>query len=153
MGLWSVMPTSMLTAINDAGAYYYACYLSINIGRFSNFLLFYKLTSATYVPAAIFCGVVAQKSPKVSEFARRIAQRRLEAAKTATWRPKGRQKRWTKLIKKADDENRRFWFGFSLGSFYKIAPNWISVIFRLSNERNNTHASWTYHSRSTDCPI
>ena len=33
MGLWSVMPTGVLTAINDAGAYYYACYLSINIGK------------------------------------------------------------------------------------------------------------------------
>ena len=26
------MPTSWLQAINDAGAYYYACYLSINLG-------------------------------------------------------------------------------------------------------------------------
>ena len=78
--------------------------------------VFEPIFSATYVPAAIFCGVAAQKSPKVLEYARRVAQRRLDVAKTAVWRPKARQKRWTKLIKKAEDENRRFWFGFSLGN-------------------------------------
>ena len=32
MGLWKLFPTSVLEGINDAGAYYYACYLSINAG-------------------------------------------------------------------------------------------------------------------------
>ena len=35
MGLWKVFPTSVLEGINDAGAYYYACYLSINAGMIS----------------------------------------------------------------------------------------------------------------------
>ena len=39
MGVWKVVPTSWLQAINDAGAYYYACYLSINLGCTFNHLL------------------------------------------------------------------------------------------------------------------
>jgi len=101
MGVWKVVPTSWLQAINDAGAYYYACYLSINL--------------AGYVPVSILCGVLAQRSPAVLQFARRVAQRRLQAANVAVWRRKARQKRWTKLVGKAENENKIFWFGFSLG--------------------------------------
>ena len=64
---------------------------------------------------SVLCGVVAQRSPRVLQFARRVAQNRLEAANVAIWRPKARQKRWTRLMKKANDENNIFWFGFSLG--------------------------------------
>lgn len=101
MGVWKIVPSSWLEAINDAGAYYYACYLTINI--------------TGYIPVSVLCGFVAQRSPRVLQFARRVAQNRLEAANVAVWRPKARQKRWTGLMKKANDENNIFWFGFSLG--------------------------------------
>ena len=78
------------------------------------------LNKAGYIPVSVLCGVLAQRSPAVLHFSRRVAQRRLKAASVAVWRPKARQKRWTKLVAKAEDENKIFWFGFSLGKLHSL---------------------------------
>ena len=113
MGLWNLFPTSALNAINDQGAYFYACYLSINI--------------ACYVPVGIACSI-GVRNPKIREWTRHFALGRyLKAKKLQTkkfldpfrkWRYKSRQKRWTKLVHYSNDDSKLFYFGFTLGMSY-----------------------------------
>merc|ERR1711868_82632 len=65
MGVWSVFPSSVLNWINEAGPYYYACYLSINI--------------CAYVPVGLFCAG-AIRHPTIGKWTTHFVKSRLQKA-------------------------------------------------------------------------
>ena len=117
MGLWSLFPTSALHAVNDQGAYYYACYLSINI--------------ACYIPVGFACSI-AVRNPKIRNWTRSLVEKRLLKSQKLQkkkfidplrmWRYKQREKRWKKLYNYSNDDNKLFYFGFILGKLSLRAP-------------------------------
>ena len=111
MGLWSVFPSPVLNWINEAGPYYYACYLSINI--------------SAYVPVGLLCAG-AIKHPTIRKWTNHFVKSRLLKAQTLkqksnnsfnNWRFNRMEKRWLKMVKRAEDESSTFALGFTLGQF------------------------------------
>ena len=131
MGLWSLFPSSALNAINDQGAYFYACYLSINI--------------ASYIPVGFACSI-AVRNPYIRDWTRNLVKSRLlKAQKLQTrkfvdpirkWRYRAREKRWGKLYNYSNDDNKLFYFGFVLGTpllLISISIN-INILGLVANE-------------------
>ena len=109
MGVWSVFPSSVLNWINEAGPYYYACYLSINI--------------CAYVPVGLFCAG-AIRNPTIGKWTTHFVKSRLQKAqnlkqksnnKFNNWRYNRMEKRWSKMVKRAENESSQFALGFTLG--------------------------------------
>ena len=109
MGVWSVFPSSVLNWINEAGPYYYACYLSINI--------------CAYVPVGLFCAG-AIRHPTIGKWTTHFVKSRLQKAqnlkqksnnKFNNWRYNRMEKRWSKMVKRAENESSQFALGFTLG--------------------------------------
>jgi len=107
-----MLPTSVLEGMNDAGAYYYACYLCINI--------------SAYVPVALLTSV-AVRHPKVATFVQNRCRLKIANAKNAfkstslnPFRKKIAQrseKKYQKLLSLAEDDAKKFYFGIMLGLF------------------------------------
>ena len=116
MGLWSVFPSPVLNWINEAGPYYYACYLSINI--------------SAYVPVGLLCAG-AIKHPTIRKWTNHFVKSRLQKAQTLkqnsnnsfnNWRYNRMEKRWSKMVTRAEDESSTFALGFTLGELDRISP-------------------------------
>merc|ERR1712137_368752 len=90
MGVWSVFPSSVLNWINEAGPYYYACYLSINI--------------CAYVPVGLFCAG-AIRHPTIGKWTTHFVKSRLQKAQIINliigdiieWKKDGQK--WSKELK------------------------------------------------------
>ena len=113
MGVWSVFPSSVLNWINEAGPYYYACYLSINI--------------CAYVPVGLFCAG-AIRHPTIGKWTTHFVKSRLQKAqnlkqksnnKFNNWRYNRMEKRWSKMVKRAENESSQFALGFTLGEWLR----------------------------------
>merc|ERR1711962_1042981 len=109
MGAWSVFPSSVLNWINEAGPYYYACYLAINI--------------SAYIPVGILCAG-AIRHPKIGNWTTNFVKNRLQKAQTLkqnsnnsfnNWRYNRMEKRWSKMVQRAENESSQFALGFTLG--------------------------------------
>jgi len=110
MAILRFFPTFALEKINDLGAYYYACYLSINL--------------ASYVPVALACAT-AIRNKRVRTWTNHLIERRLALARTKVAKKpldpvrkffyKKREKRWAKMQIYARDETKSFALGFTLG--------------------------------------
>ncbi|CBY07190.1 unnamed protein product [Oikopleura dioica] len=98
--------------MNDAGAYYYACYLCINI--------------SAYVPVALLTSV-AVRHPKVAALVQKRCRFKIKSAQNAfkstsvnPFRKKLAQrseKKYQKLLSLAEDDAKKFYFGIVLGLF------------------------------------
>ena len=112
MGVWSVFPSSVLNWINEAGPHYYACYLTINI--------------TAYVPVGLLCAG-AIRHPKIGRWSADFVKNRLLKAQNLKsksnnqfnkWRYSRMEKRWSKMVKKAENESSQFALGFALGMIF-----------------------------------
>ena len=63
MGILRAFPTNVLEGINDAGAYYYACYLTLNICKYKQFVFVQKFS---FIERS--CGTAQKKLKGVSIF-------------------------------------------------------------------------------------
>ncbi|CAG5106131.1 Oidioi.mRNA.OKI2018_I69.chr1.g2697.t1.cds [Oikopleura dioica] len=112
MGLLKLLPTSVLEGMNDAGAYYYACYLCINI--------------SAYVPVALLTSV-AVRHPRVATHVQNRCRMKIQNAQKSANSPtlnpfkkklaQRAEKKYQKLLTLAEDDAKKFYFGIMLGLF------------------------------------
>ena len=126
MGVLRVLPTSVLEGMNDAGAYYYACYLCINICKYPLTRSLLISILAAYVPVALLTSV-AVRHPKVAALVQKRCRLKIKNARNAfnstSLNPIRKklalrsEKKYKKLLSLAEDDAKKFYFGIMLGLF------------------------------------